>query len=307
MSSLTRTCLSLLILLFATPAWSAPRIVVSILPLHSLVAGVTEGVAEPVLLLRGGTSPHDYSLRPSDIRNLTQADLVIWTDPGLEGFLVRTLDALPSKVRRTALAADAALLLLPARSGGLWEEDHHHDHHHHDHGEPDHDPHVWLSPENARRIVRHVASLLSAMDPDNALRYGENRDRLLARIDALDLTLKAQLERVAARPYIVFHDAYQYFEASYGLAPAGAVIVDPARPPGARRVRDIRNRILEGGAVCVFSEPQFEPALVRTLTEGTGARTGVLDPVGAALEPGENAWFHLMEAMGDALADCLTE
>lgn len=306
MTSLTRTCLSLLILLFATPAWSAPRIVVSILPLHSLVAGVTEGVTEPVLLLRGGTSPHDYSLRPSDIRNLTQADLVIWADPGLEGFLVRTLDALPSRVRRTALIEDTALLLLPARSGGLWEEEDH-DHHHHDHGEPDHDPHIWLSPENARRIVRHVASLLSAIDPDNALRYGENQGRLLARIDALDLTLKARLEPVTARPYIVFHDAYQYFEASYGLAPVGAVTVNPARPPGARRVRDIRNRILEGGAVCVFSEPQFEPALVRTLTEGTGARTGVLDPVGAALEPGENAWFRLMEAMGDALADCLTE
>lgn len=300
----------LCLLCLAMPAWAAPRVVVSVPPLHSLVSGVTAGVTEPVLLLPGAASPHDYSLRPSDMRALSGSDIVVWAGPGLENFLVRPLATLSQRTVRIELMREANLELLVMRSGGDWEphdhdHDHDHAHGHDDHEDLAHDPHVWLSPDNARRIVAHVAARLTALDPDHAAAYAANRDRVLARIDALDRKLAASLTPLAERPYIVFHDAYQYFERAYGLTPAGAVTLDPAHPPGARRVREIRARIVAERAICVFSEPQFTPALLRTLTEGTPARIGVLDPIGSGLPAGEEHWFALMSAMGEALAGCL--
>ncbi|MCG5501018.1 zinc ABC transporter substrate-binding protein, partial [Ectothiorhodospira lacustris] len=165
----------------------------------------------------------------------------------------------------------------------------------------------WLSPENATRIVRHVAGVLADEDPDHAVRYEENRDRILARLGALDAELQARLTPVRGHPFIVFHDAYQYFERHYGLTPAGSVTVDPSRPAGARRVQEIRQRIQETDAICVFSEPQFRPAIVETLIDGTGARTGVLDPLGAELPAGVESYYRLLENLGQSLVSCLTE
>ena len=301
--------ISMIVLMLAflgTPTWGAPRVVVSIPPLHSLVAGVTAGITEPVLLLPGAASPHDYSLRPSDMKALSSADVVVWAGPGLETFLARPLSSLSSRTVRIELLRDASLELLPVRTGGPWEShDHGEDRAAHGDGDFALDPHVWLTPENARRIVVHVAARLAALDPANAGGYSANRDRVLARIDALDRRLTERLAPLKGRPYIVFHDAYQYFERAYGLTPAGAVTLDPAQPPGPRRIREIRSRIAAAEAVCVFAEPQFTPALLKTLSEGTTARSGALDPLGAELPPGEDLWFRLMEKMGAALGECL--
>ena len=178
--------------------------------------------------------------------------------------------------------------------------------HGHDHAHGGMDAHVWLDPANAGAIVRAVAAELAELDPANRAAYEANAGRVLARLDALDLELRDRLEPVRGVPFMVFHDAYQYLERRYGLNAVGSVTPGPERQPGAQHLREVRARIQELGARCVFSEPQFEPRLVATVIEGTDARAGVLDPEGGATEPGPDAYFDLMRANADALVGCLS-
>jgi len=164
---------------------------------------------------------------------------------------------------------------------------------------------VWLSPENARRIATGLTEQLAQWDPENAQAYANNRDALLERIDALDAELARQLEPVQDRPFIVFHDAYQYFEQAYDLNPAGSITIDPSVQPGAGRIVELRNRMSTDHVACLFTEPQFRPALAHTLVEGHSTRLGELDPLGSNIEPGPDAWFELMRGLADDLVACL--
>lgn len=295
-------------LLLAAPLHAAPpAIVVTIVPVHSLVSAVTEGVTTPYLMLEGNASPHQYALKPSQARALQSADLVVWVGEALETFLRRSLE--PATGGRTiiTLMALPTIRVLPVRSGGRFEA--------HAHGpapDPDDahrhlgDPHIWLDADNAIAMVDAVAEALVSLDPGNATRYQDNAVSVRARIHALDDELAAALAPLAGVPYLVFHDAYQAFERRYGLGAAGAVTLNPQRAPGAARIRELRNHIRSDGIRCVFREPQFEPRLVDTLIGGTGARVGVLDPMGGALSPGPQAWFTLMRGLSDALAACLS-
>jgi zinc transport system substrate-binding protein len=316
-----RHLLLLLILVVSLPAAAAPRVVVSIGPLHSLVAGVMQGVGEPQLLIPAGASPHAYALKPSDARALSSAELVVWIGPELETMVDRPLRNLAADARTLELFAVEGMTLLPARRGGVWlaqpEGEGAHDHEGPDHtgGEPAHeehghhhgavDTHLWLSPHNARRIVAAVTDELVRLDPDNAGRYRRNAVALDGRIVQLEQALARQLAPLHAQRYIVFHDAYHYFEEAFGLQPAGAIAVSPDKRPGARRLLEIRQAIRDSGARCVFSEPQFRPDLVEVVLEGTAARPGVLDPLGATLPPGKELWFTLMQRLADSLSRCL--
>jgi zinc transport system substrate-binding protein len=308
-------------------AGAAPQVVASVKPLHGLVAAVMEGVAEPRLLIGRG-SPHGYSLRPSDARALRRAELVFWIGPGLEAVLEKPLRTLSAQATVVAMADLPGLRLLPRREGGAWDRDQHGP------DDPDgHGPavetgpagtgpaetgpagaetvaesqnlHIWLDPDNGRVMVEAIAAALARADPPNAERYRRNGAGTLARIEALDRDLRQRLAPVADRAYVVFHDGYHYFERHYGLNAVGSITVSPERAPGARRLREIRARIAELGAVCVFSEPQFEPALVATVVEGTSARTGTLDPLGAEIAPGPRAYFELMDRLAESLQSCL--
>ncbi|ALC17302.1 ABC-type Zn2+ transport system, periplasmic component/surface adhesin [Desulfuromonas soudanensis] len=302
----------LFLLLLAAPgisAWAeAPRVVVSLKPLHALVAGVMAGVGEPQLLIQGGGSPHGYTLRPSEARMLSEAQLVVWVGPGLETFLGKSLSTLAGKARLLELSRELKAEMLPVREGGFWETHPSEDEHgpgvaggpgHDLHGERN--QHLWLDPLLAKRIVARTTSALTDIDPVHAKEYQQNAARLQTRLDTLHAELKARLAPVKSIPYIVFHDAYQYFEAAYGLSAVGSVTLSVDRKPGARRIEEIREKIRELNARCVFSEPQFEPRLVATVIEGTGARTGILDPLGAALPSGEESYFQLMNDLADNL------
>jgi zinc transport system substrate-binding protein len=300
----------------ASHAGAAPKVAVSILPIHSLVAGVMTGIAEPALIVKGGASPHFYSLRPSDAQALDSADIVFWIGPTMESFLVKPLESLADDAVTVELLEADTILRLESREGGAWAE---HDAHEGDadgeHGEAASDdtagghdetePHIWLDSENARRIVRIAVQSLSAADPENAARYVANGKGMETRLDELEAEVTAMLIPVVDTPYVVFHDAYRYFEDRFGTRAIGSIVVGDGRKPGARRLEEIRVKIVELEARCVFAEPQFEPALVRTVIEGTGARAGILDPLGAELAPGPDAYFDLMRNLGRALRDCL--
>jgi zinc transport system substrate-binding protein len=292
-------------LLLTAAAAAEPQVVASIKPIHSLVAGVMQGVGEPVLLLSGASSPHDYSLRPSDARSLEGAAAMFWVGEGLEAFLAKPLDALAGDARIVALSEADGVALLPAREGGLWQEDAHQEEPHAEEHEHEHDMHAWLDPHNAAAMVEAIVSALGTVDPENGARYEANGRELRARLEALDEELRDQLAPVADRPFVVFHDAYQYFGQRYGLSEVGSITVDPQRRPGAQRLTEIRARLQELGAACVFAEPQFEPAVVDTVIEGSAARKGVLDPLGATLEAGPDQYFELLDGLAGALVACL--
>lgn len=301
-------------------AEGVPKVVVSIKPVHSLVAAVMEGVAEPELLLAGGESPHSYTLRPSQARALSSADVIFWVGEGLESFLGKPLTSLSRNAHTVAISEIEGIRLLPVRAGGVWEghdpahggHAHKHEHpkkgdsKHSAHGSSDRDMHLWLDPYNARIIAKEAAAELGRLYPEHDARFTLNAERLAARLEHLDNDLQRTLAPVSGVPFIVFHDAYQYLESRYGLNAAGSVTLDPDRTPGAKRLGDIRRVITERRAACVFSEPQFTPRLVGTVIEGTGARQGELDPLGADLVPGPDAYFTLMERLGDNLRSCLS-
>jgi zinc transport system substrate-binding protein len=282
---------------------AAPDVVVSIKPIHSLVAGVMAGVGEPQLIVSGGSSPHVYSLRPSDARKIEGAQLVFWVGPILEGFLEKPLTSLAGKAEIVELDYAPGVALLPARHGGDWEADD--DEHAHAASAAEQDGHLWLDPENAKAIVRLAEAKIAALDPANAPRYASNAAALAQRLDALDARLRQRLAPVRGRPFVVFHDAYQYLERRYGLKAIGSITVSPEHLPGAQRIQAIHAKVAALGAACVFSEPQFEPRLVGTVIEGTHARTGVLDPEGASLHAGPELYFTLVDDLADALVTCL--
>ena len=276
-----------------------PSVVVSIAPLHSLVAGVMGDVGTPELIVRGKASPHGYQMRPSQAAALNRADLVVWVGGALEGFLKRPLARLDANTRVVEAMAIDGLRLLDARAAGVWHDDNDHD------DGPD-DPHVWLSPANAAALARHVAGQLGVLDPANGATYAANAETLTARLAALDRDLAAKLATVADRPFILFHDSTRYFVDHYGLNAVGAITVSPEHPPSARRLRRLRAAIARLGVRCVFSEAQFESAMVRTVIEGTGARAGVIDPLAGTFPPGPNAYFQMMESVAEVMASCLS-
>ena len=294
-----------------------PRVAVSIPPIHSLVAGVMDGVATPELLVKGGASPHTYSLKPSDAKALAEAQLVFWIGEGLEAFLVKPLAALAGNAKVVELIEVPDLRRLPYRTGGPWKrDDHGHDHadkkkatkpEKTDHGHGDTDAHIWLSPTNARVLAAAIMTALVEADPANALRYRENGQRLNDRLTALEAEMKTALAPVKDRPFVVFHDAYQYLEDAFGLNAIGAVAIAPEKPPGPKGLAALRKRIIATRAQCVFREPQFPAKLAETVAEGTGARIAILDPEGITGAPGTNLYFELMRANVQALAACLED
>jgi zinc transport system substrate-binding protein len=306
------------------------NVVTSIKPIQSLVAGVMDGVGAPVLLVKGTGSEHGYSLRPSEARALHEADLVFWVGEAMETFLIKPLRALSGEGLVIELWEAPGLTLLKTRQGGMWEA-HEHDEDHvasreaghaeedegdGEHADADHevaehqghgetDMHIWLDPGNAKALVAAIATALSGADPEDALTYRANAARLHQQLDELDRALENRLRTVADRPYVVFHDAYQYFEHRYGVKAVGAITINPTLEPSAQRLREIHERLERLDAACVFAEPQFEPALVDTVVEGTSANKGVLDPLGAALEDGPDLYFQLMNGLVDSLVECL--
>jgi zinc transport system substrate-binding protein len=293
--------------LLTSTTLAAPSVVTSIKPVHSLVAAVMAGIGEPTLIVKGSASPHTYALKPSDAGALEAADIVFWTGHGMELFLGEALETLATRAKVVELAESPGIELLPVREGGAFEahsdgdEAEHEGHEGHGEG----DMHFWLDPENAKLMVTQIAATLAEADPKNATAYQVNAEAELVKLDELEAELAAMLAPVADKPFIVFHDAYQYFEARFGLSLAGTVTVTPDVLPGAARIDELKAKVAELGATCVFAEPNFEPTIISAITEGSPAKAGVLDPEGGALAEGVDLYPELLRGLAKSLVDCL--
>ena len=280
-------------------ASAPPRVVTDVAPIHGLVAAVMAGVAEPDRLVAPGTSPHSASLRPSQARAMQDADLVFWVGPRLTPWLGRALETLGGDARIVRLDRVPGIVRLPVRgavrfgaSGGTASD-------------LPVDPHLWLDPRNAMTWVARVAEALGTVDPTRRAVYEANAAALRARLETLDAEIAARLAPLAERPFVVFHDAYRYFEERYGVMARAALAPSDASPAGPARLRAVRQLLVAEGIVCVFAEPQFSDALLGTVIEGTGARAAVLDPIGIALPAGPGFYPALMTGLADAMAGCL--
>jgi zinc transport system substrate-binding protein len=295
------------------------KVVASIKPIHSLVSAVAQGIVEPTLLVKGAGSPHTYSLKPSQAKELQQADIVFWMGHDLEAFLENSIDNIAMNSIVVPLMESKELAKLNFREGGAFE-DHGHDDHdkhddHDDHGNDKHDdhddhgadPHVWLDPINAIVLVEEIKKALISADPKNKPTYEANAKSTIYNLNELIEEIDAELKPVKGRGYIVFHDAYQYFENRFGVSAIGSITVSPEVLPGAERIRELQNKVKELDATCVFSEPQFKPKLVTTVTENTKAGTGVLDPLGASINDGPQLYFTLIRNMASSLKKCLMQ
>ncbi len=284
----------------------ALNVVTSIKPIHSLVASVMDNVSVPFLIIKTNASPHSYSLKPSDARALENAEVIFWLGEGMENFLTRPLSTLASGAKNIQLLNAPGIQKLPYREWHAHESsptksealtEHHH---------LDYDPHIWLDPDNARQMLTTIVRALTLADPDNASAYQNNAQQTALRITQLTEDIKQELKQLRHQPYIVYHDAFQYFEQRFMLKPVAVVTLNPELPVSAKRIRNIQNTIRRVNIRCIFSEPQFTPRTLRVLQEVPGLVSSILDPLGADIPPGPRLYEQLLRENTQALTECLS-
>ena len=310
------------LLSFFSYAQAEIKVIASIKPIHSLVSYVMDGVGTPEILVDGSSSPHSFQLKPSHAKMLQNADIVFWIGEDLETFLETPLDSIATNARKIAIMELNDIQLLEFREKHIFEdhdehveEDGHdehveedgHDEHveedgHDEHNHGEFDIHFWLDPEIAKVIVKNIARELSKIDVANKSIYKANAVKAIEELDALITTTKLKINTNAS--YVVFHDAYQYFEKRFGIEVLGALSVNPEILPGAKQLAEIREVIQHEKVNCIFSEPQFNPSIANTIAQDTGVKSAVLDPLGARLEPGKDLYFDLIKDMASSFESC---
>jgi len=287
-----------------TVTFATPQVVVTLKPIHALVAGVMEGVGAPTLLLPDGASPHTFQLKPSTLQQLHGADLIIWVGPSLETFMQKLLADLHPRWGRISLLTIPSLTTLPVRHTREWAHDPHaHSHSHEAHDNVD--PHIWLSTTNAQIIVSYIARYLSAHDPQHAKEYERNEKALLFALRTLHNELNTLLAPVRTVPFLVYHDGYQYFEKEFQLNAVGTLLINPHVPLSAHGLQTISQLIQSRNVRCVFRETEFNDTLVKNNLAKWHVKSAVLDPLGATFVANTQAYQKLMTHLGETLQDCL--
>ena len=318
---------------FITPVNADVKVVTSIKPIHSLASYLMDGVGKPDLIVDGYASPHGFSMKPSHAKMLQNADLIFWVGEDLESFLEKPLSSIAKKAEKIELMEIKGLNVLKFRERNIFDEhghddhddhgkkeDDHDDHDHDDHGKKEehddhddhdgheghahgeYDPHIWLDPMNAKVILNEMVEHLIENDAKNAAKYNSNLKKAFIEIDKLNKDVKAELSKSTAS--IVFHDAYQYFEERYDVKILGAFTVNTDVMPGAEQLAEIREIIEHDKITCVFSEPQFNPDIIKAVAKDTNIKTGVIDPLGATLNPGKDLYFDLIRNMYASFKSC---
>ena len=319
MKNLKKTSIIITILSFLsffTSANAEIKVVASIKPIHSLVSYLMDGVSKPSLIVDGYASPHGFALKPSHAKMLQEADIIFWVGEDLENFLEKPLTSIAKKAEKIELMEAHGLNKLKFRERNIFDDhddhghedghkkkddhDDHDDHEGHHHGE--FDPHIWLDPINAKIILNEMVEHLIENDAKNASTYKSNLDKALKDIDKLTMEVMTELNQSTSS--IVFHDAYQYFEKRFNVNVLGAFTVNTDVMPGAEQLAEIREIIEHDKVSCIFSEPQFNPDIINAVAKDMDIKTGVLDPLGATLDPGKDLYFDLIKNMSKSFKGC---
>ncbi|MFO6300184.1 zinc ABC transporter substrate-binding protein ZnuA [Rahnella selenatireducens] len=277
-------------------------VLASVRPLGFIAAAIADGVMPTEVLLPDGASPHDFALRPSDIQRMRTADLVVWVGPEMEAFMTKSAAQLPPN-RQVEIAALPAVKPMLIKGSDDDEHDHDHDDGDHHHGE--YNMHVWLSPEIARETAIVIHNKLVQLVPQKKQQLDENLSHFEETLTKADKNLGNILQPVQGKGYFVFHDAYGYFEKHFGLSPLGHFTINPEIQPGAQRLHLIRTQLVEQKATCVFAEPQFRPAVITAVAQGTKVRMGTLDPLGSGIELGADSYVNFLSQLTNQYLSCL--
>ncbi|MBW7983308.1 zinc ABC transporter substrate-binding protein ZnuA [Enterobacillus tribolii] len=321
--------------LLATALFSAgiataqAAVLTSVRPLGFIAAAIADGITETEILLPDGASPHDYALKPSDIRRIRDADLVVWVGPEMEAFLSKTTEALPKdkNLMLTGLPAVQSLLIADEDDhdhGNIHPEGDEHsadsyksekmhgelaqnadDQHNHDHHHGQYNLHVWLSPAIAKQAAIAIHDKLLQQSPQNREKLNVNLRKFEEQLEQTQKKVGMMLQPVHGKGYFVFHDAYAYFENTFGLTPLGHFTVNPEIQPGAQRLHQIRTQLVEQKAVCVFAEPQFRPAVINAVAQGTNVRQGTLDPLGSGIALDKDSYTAFLTRLSEQYLSCL--
>ena len=326
-------------LFFSFSARAEVNVVTTIKPLHSLISSVMEGVGKPSLIIEGTNNPHTFVFKPSHAEMIENADIVFWIGEDLEAFMEKPLESLAKNAKTISFMDLASIEKLKFREQNIFDDhdDHGHDDHddhghkdddhddHDDHdghddehdGHDDHDDHaghhdghnhgefdahIWLDPANAKEMVLEISHELSELDPSNKSKYEDNASKTIVALDKLIEEVDKSLSKDIS--YIVFHDAYQYFEKRFGVIPAGALTLNPDVLPGAKQIADIQDVINDKGIKCIFSEPQYNPKIIETLGNDMNISTGVMDPLGAYIDAGPSMYSDLINQIANSIKDC---
>ncbi len=308
------------------------KVVASIKPIHSLVSYVMDGIGKPALIVDGSNSPHNFNMKPSNAKDIENADIIFWVGEDIESFLEKPLKSISKKAKIIEMMDINGINKLKFRERNIFEDHKGHDHGHkkkdkhddhghkkkesHDHGhghkkEVKHDghghgefdPHIWLNPHNAEVMVEEIAKQLIAIDPQNSATYKKNSEKAVNDIEKLINATKKELKKNIS--FIVFHDAYQYFEKEFNVSALGALTLNTDVAPGAKQISEIREIIEHDNVKCLFSEPQFNPDIIKSIAKGTKVKVGVLDPLGANLDNGKDLYFNLIKDISSSLKKCI--
>ncbi|WCE28769.1 zinc ABC transporter substrate-binding protein ZnuA [Vibrio sp. SCSIO 43137] len=290
-----RIVCGLLSLLLSSHAAHAIDIVTSIKPLQLITLEITQGVTKPELLVNSTASPHDYALKPSDVRKVVDADLVIWLGPELESFLPKVMAKQKSQLQLSA--SDKITFREFGEEAGSHEG--------HNHGAESIDPHIWLGPLQAGQSAKVITDKLAEVDPQHAEIYQNNYKAFIKGLDKTVADLTAELAPLKSEGYYVFHDGYGYFEDQFRMNKQGYFTLSPERKPGAKTIIQIKSELRSGKASCVFTEPQFKPSIVKSVTRGTQVTIGELDPLATKIAVKPSAYFEFLADMGNRFSQCL--
>ena len=324
--------LSIIPISFITGVNAEIKVVTTIQPLHSLISNVMGNKGKLDLILKGTSSPHSFTLKPSHAKMLENADAIFWIDKDLESFLEKPLKSIPKKAKVIHLMDLTSLEIHKFREkniyGGHDDRDKHDDHGKHGHKEDKHDKHddhdkhghkedkhdkhghahgefdvhIWLDPNNAKVIVKEVAKQLASLDSPNADLYKMNAEKAVNKLDNLIDKIDKSINKKAS--FVTFHDAYQYFEKRFGIEALGALTINTDIQPGAKQIKEIQHLVEDKNIKCIFSEPQFNPKLINMIAKSTGAKTGILDPLGSSYKPGKDLYFKLINDLYENLNEC---
>ena len=324
-------------LFFSFNARAEVNVVTTIKPLHSLISSVMEGVGKPSLIIEGTNNPHTFVFKPSHAEMIENADIVFWIGEDLEAFMEKPLESLAKNAKTISFMDLASIEKLKFREQNIFDDhDGHDDHDDHGHKDDDHDDHddhdghddehdghddhddhaghhdghnhgefdahIWLDPANAKEMVLEISHELSELDPSNKSKYEDNASKTIVALDKLIEEVDKSLSKDIS--YIVFHDAYQYFEKRFGVIPAGALTLNPDVLPGAKQIADIQDVINDKGIKCIFSEPQYNPKIIETLGNDMNISTGVMDPLGAYIDAGPSMYSDLINQIANSIKDC---
>ena len=311
MSSKVLSIASALVLSAGLASAEVPKVSADIAPVHSLVSKVMNGLGKPYLIIPAEASPHEYQLKPSEAKSLQESKLVFWIGEDLTPWLEKGLSTLAKNATITTLLKAEGIELLDFREGALFEAHDHSDHDDHDdhaghegHDHGEHDPHAWLSPSIAKAWLNLIAAKLSEVDPNNASTYFSNASSAIKDLDTLSDEINKILDPIRKEKFVVFHDAYQYFENHFNISASGAISLGDASDPSPARLKKIKERVEKEDIHCVLAEPQYNEGLVKAVIEGTHANNAIIDPLGVSLEIGPNLYDKLIRNLAINLSNC---